>query len=524
MVVMNSIPLLVSSGIEAGSWVTANAEWLKIVVEKHEAIITELQVEKYQKAYDGFLESIDIRDKSRGDDVNNKLQVNYAQTIIDTPVDYMTGKPITWTVYDPKAPPVEEAAEGAEVGLTIIDEYREDLLAIVKTEEAKQALSELLRQGSIAGYSGIITYVDEEGVIGFDEYPVQELIPVYNTKGKLKLVLRKFLVEEGDESYTRLEYYDNKYVAFYKGDDKGEAFVLDAEEALTGNPIEHKAARIPVSIFTNGTPSSYEKRQKRAGVSDFDNGVMTILENYAGVMSDKANTVENLLDQFLLLEGVTVDEKEVLKMRKARSIALKSKESKASFMVQNQEDKAIENHLQRLKDTIHDMSFTPNLHDNAVMTATEIKMKYTALDIKAGRKDIYFMAAVRHFVQTVTDMLNARRLITAGVTDTYAVLEAFNKPVKVEGEEVPTPIELYNAEWVDITINRNIPQNFTEIAGIVSSLAGRVPDAYLYELLWFIEDPVAALEDMKAQKAADAEAAATAARSAMGFGGEFGTT
>lgn len=514
MVVMNKIPQTISDGAAAETWTVDNREWLEIVIDKHNEVIKELNVEKYQSAYDGFLESIDERDKSRGDDINHKLQVNYAQIIIDTPVDYMTGKPISWTIYDQ----TEQASK------EILEAYRSDLIGILKTEDTKLALSELLRQGSIAGYSGLINWVDEEGVISFDEFPVQELIPVYNARGKLILVLRKYVVEEGDNKVTKLEYYDDRYVAYFEGDDQGKTFELDKAEIATGNPVEHKAARIPVSVYTNGTPSSYVKRQKKAGVSDLDNGVMSLIENYAAVMSDKANTADKLLDQFLLFKNVTIDEDEVLKMRKARAIALKGKESDASFIAPSQDDTTIENHLDRTQAAIHDQAFIPKLSDISGATAMEVRMRYSNLDIKAGRKELYFMKAVRYFVQIITDMLNTRRLLEAGVEEPYEVLKAFNKPVKEEGEEVATSIDLYSASWVDITINRNLPQNYAEITTIVAQLIDFVPDAYLYELLWFIEDPTEAIAEMRAQKKESADAAAKAGLAAMGMGGEFNNT
>jgi hypothetical protein len=104
-------------------------------------------------------------------------------------------------------------------------------------------------------------------------------------------------------------------------------------------------------------------------------------------------------------------------------------------------------------------------------------------------------------------MLNAKRLIEAGVQDVYAVLSG----------EVESSVVLYDADWLAFTINRNLPQNYLEIAQIVSGLAGKVPDSYLYELLWFVDDPVAALEEMKAQKKADAELQAKASIAAMGL-------
>lgn len=514
MVVMNKIPQLLSEGADVKTWAANNREWLEIVIDKHNDVIVELDVDKYQQAYDGFLKSVDERDKARGDGINHKLQVNYAQIIIDTPVDYMTGKPISWTVYD----------QTEQAKADILEAYRSDLLGILKTEDTKLALSELLRQGSISGYSGLISWVDEDGVIAFDEFPVQELIPVYTTRGKLKLVLRRYVVEEGEELVTRLEYYDDRYVAYFLGDSQGKVFELDIDEVATGNPVEHKAARIPVSVYTNGTPSSYVKRQKKAGVSDLDNGVMTLIENYSDVMSDKANTADKLLDQFLLFKNVTIDENEVLKMRKARAIALKGAASDASFIAPSQDDTTIENHLDRTQQAIHDTAFIPKLSDIAGTTAMEVRMRYSNLDIKAGRKELYFMKAVRYFVQTITDMLNTRRLLEAGVENPYEILKEFNKPVKEEGEELTTAIELYNADWVDITINRNLPQNYSEITTIVAQLIDFVPDAYLYELLWFIEDPTAAIEEMRTQKEAGAEAAAKAGLAAMGLGGEFGNT
>lgn len=126
-------------------------------------------------------------------------------------------------------------------------------------------------------------------------------------------------------------------------------------------------------------------------------------------------------------------------------------------------------------------------------------MKYANLDIKAGKKEIYFKGAIKQFIQVLTDFLNAKRLIENGVEreDVYAILSG----------EADGPVELYDASWLWCTLNRNLPQNYQEIATIVSALATIVPESYLYELLWFIEDPKAAIEEMKAQRAEKQKAA-----------------
>jgi SPP1 family phage portal protein len=519
MAVMTRIPKPLEDGKPetARAWIQANSIWVRQAIEKHEAWLEEAEVAKYQQAYDGFLQSIEDREKSRGDDVNHKLQTNYAKLVIDTVVDYMLGKPIVWTVED-------TGGDGdAAADKKLLDEYRQKLLRLMRHENAQRVLAEFLRQGSIAGLSAVISWVDENGQLDFEEFPIQEVVPIFDTKGRLRYALRYYQVElpdETDESRTvertKVEVYDGRYVSYYIGDETGATFVYDEDEAETGNPVEHRAGRIPVSIFVNGTPASYDKRVKRAGVSDLGGGLFTILEQYAHVMSDKANTVDRMLDQFLALIGVDTDEKEVLFMRKARALSLKAPDSKAQFLAPDQEDKAVENHLDRLLDTIHDMGQIPKMGDTNAATATEIKLKYAPLDIKAGKKELYFIQAVKHFVAVLTDMLNAQRLVEAGVDpdedDLYGILTGKITP--------PDDVRLYNPEWVSFTFNRNLPQNFKEIAEIVKNLAGIVPDSYLYELLWFIEDPVAALEEMKKQKAD----ALKANMQAMGFDAEFTST
>lgn len=528
-------PLAIIGGtvVNAEKWAKDNGAWLAKLIDGHRNYLVAAKVDTYQAAYDGFLESVNLREKSRGDDVNHKLMPNYAQLIIDTPVDYLTGKPIIWTVYDPELPTepkdeAEAAKETPEVKArrALVEAYRDDLIKILRSEDAQRTLAEQLRQGSIASYSGVIAWVNDKGQIDYDEYPIQELIPVYDVRGRLLMVVRQYpyeVVEETDNGAvtlprTRVEVYDDKYTTYYLSDETGSSYELDAEEALTGNPIEHKAGRIPVSIFVNGTPASYATRQKKAGVSDLGNGVLTLLENYAHLVSDKANTVDRLLDQYLLFVGCDIDEGEVKLMRKARAISLKGDKNTAdaSFIAPTQEDTAVENHAKRLKEDIHATTFTPKLDDIEGATATEIKMKYANLDIKAGKKELYFISAVKQFVTILTDLLNARRLVDAGVTKTWDVLTGQAKP--------PKSVELYNPDWVAFTFNRNLPQNHKEIADIVKLLVGVVPDAYLYELLWFIDDPVAALEEMKAQKEAEradeAEMAAALGVRAMGLGAD----
>jgi SPP1 family phage portal protein len=511
-------PTLEAARAAAEAWVKDNGAWVKNIIDGHRRQLDEDGIEKFQRAYDGYLESIDARDKARGDDVNHKIQATMAGVIIDFVVDYMLGKPIAWSFED-KADGGNPNPEKAQ----LLEAYRTDLLELLAQEEGQRVLREMLTQGSVAGQSFGMGWVDEEGNIDIEEFPVQEMIPVYDTRGRLRLVIRAYETEvfkPGEDRptpVTKIEIYDQRFVIWLQMDDTGDGITLDpdvGDEFVT----EHKAARIPVAVFLNGSPATYSERKKKAGVSDLAGGILDLVDEYANALSDKANMVDRLQDAFLVFIGATLGttkkeaEGEVMAMRKARAIALKNQESDAKFIAPPQDDTAVENFLNRLRDTLHEKAFIPKLSDLSGATATEIKVKYAGVDIKAGKKEVYFTGAVKRLVAILTDFLNAKRLTEAGVEDVYAILTGAAKP--------PANVPLYDSAWVDFTLNRNLPQNFLEMAQVVATLAGIVPDSYLYELLWFIPDPQAALDEMKQQKAE----AAQRALGAMGFDNEFTNT
>lgn len=495
--------------VTAERWIKDNASWVAAMVAKHDSWIKDNAVDLYQAAYDGELDEIEQRDKARDGGTENKLVSNYVQIIIDTLVDYMLGKSPIYTVEDPDQD--DEETEERE----IITEYRKKVMKLLK-DKAQGEFSDLLRDMCIGGFGSIIVWVDEKGNIDYSEYPIQEIIPIYDGRKRLRLLFRRYEVgvwENGSETTkTKVEVYDDRYVTYYTGDSM-ESLHLDEAEAKTGNPIEHKAGRIPVVVCQNQLPAKYSERVKGYGKSDLAYGVVPLAVAYCHGLSDKANLMEYLQDQYLCLTGVDVDENEVLKMRKARALALKDKDSKASFIAQSQDDNAVENGLTRTKNDIMDTTNTPRLAELNGATATEIKMKYAGLDIKAGKKEPLLIQAFRSFFAIITDLLNVQKLYAASTVS--GVYETITTPELIEARD-----DLYQSEWLEVTISRNLPQNNKEIADIVAELADIVPDSYLYELLWFIDDPQKALEEMRAQKEESQQASLTNSLAAIGYGAD----
>lgn len=485
---------------DAETWISNNQAWVSDIIAKHDAWIKDANIDILQAAYDGELDEIAKRQRARDGGTENKLVADYIQPIIDTLVDYMLGKSPVYTIEDPD----QEDDDTDES--TIVAEYRKKIMKLLK-EKSLSCFSSVLRSGCVSGFGGAICWVDEKGQIDYDEYPVQELIPVYDGRRVLRLVIRRYEADgDNGNTVTKLEVYDDRYIMYFSGSTNN--FAVDPDEEDTENPIEHKAGHIPVAIYQNQLPASYKERVKGYGKSDLSYGALDLIVAYCHGISDKANLMEYLQDQYLLLTGVDVDEGEVIKMRKARALALKDKESKAAFIAQDQADGAIENGLTRQKNDLYDTTNTPRLSELSAATATEIKMKYSGLDIKAGKKEPSLVQFIKNFVAILTDFVNTQKLIEQGETNTFEIV---SDPAAIEDR-----VDLYQSEWLEMTITRNLPQNYEELANIVSTLSDIVPRSYLYELLWFIDDPQKALEEMKAEE----EKSQASSLTAIGLGAD----
>ena len=98
---------------------------------------------------------------------------------------------------------------------------RDRVMKLLK-DKAQGEFSDLLRDMCIGGFGSIIVWVDEKGNIDYSEYPIQEIIPIYDGRKRLRLLFRRYEVgvwENGSETTkTKVEVYDDRYVTYYTGD------------------------------------------------------------------------------------------------------------------------------------------------------------------------------------------------------------------------------------------------------------------------------------------------------------------
>jgi SPP1 family phage portal protein len=491
------------------AWVKDNGGWIKDLITDHKRLLTD--IEMYQGYYDGDGWKILKKTPKREDDPNNKIVPNYAAIIIDFAVNYMVGKPVKVTVDPPKTTGGADTVDEA-----VLDEYRNALNKVLWDNSADAVFRELAKQGGVAGQDYIIAWLDENGDINFDEFPANECLAVYDMRGRLQLLIRYYTIEDmtsGEKvERTRVEVYDEKYITYYI--QKGESeFILDDTEidpdTGEGNPVRHFCNGIPAAVFINKLPANAKKRLQRVGVSDLGGGVITLLDEYAKILSGSADRNDYFADPYLKMVGVDVNQADVLTMRKARAITTKAAKTEAEidFISWDQEVEAVEKHADRVKNTIYEVTCTPRLDNLTGATATEIKMKYAGLDIKVSEKEVYFAKALYRLMEVVTDMLNAKRLEENGQKDPEKIWQ-YIRGKDDAGNPVEAPITLFNSDWLTLTFTRSLPQNYGEIVDMVVQLIDKVPDEDLYALLWFVEDPQDVIDRMKAQRKARAKEAA----------------
>lgn len=484
------------------SWIKDKGSWIKDLIQDHKKELTD--VEKYQGYYDGDGWAILETTAKREDDPNNQLVPNYAAIIVDFAVNYMVGKPPKVTVDPPKTTGGDDTVDE-----TVLDEYRNALNKVLWANSSDAVFRELAKQGGIAGRDVIIAWFDENGNICFDEFPANECLPVYDMRGRLQLLIRYYTIEVIAESgqreeKTRVEVYDEKYITYYIQEGES-AFVLDDTEidpeTGLGNPIQHYCNGIPAAIFINRLPANAKKRLQRIGVSDLGGGVITLLDEYAKILSGSANRNDYFADPYLKMVGVDVTQADVLTMRKARAITTQASKNEADidFIGWDQKTDGVEKHADRVKDTIYEVTCTPRLDNLTGATATEIKMKYAGMDMKVSEKETYFAKALYRLMEVVTDMLNARRLVENGVLEPETIVQ-YIRGKNEAGEPIEAPITMFNAVWLSITFTRSLPQNYKEIVDMFNILVDKVPDEDLYSLLWFVEDPQDVIDRMKAQR------------------------
>lgn len=313
---------------------------------------------------------------------NNKLVCNHAEYITGMAVGYVFGCPVSYTGED---------AEELNSVFTEIDEDSHN--------------NELALDTSIMGVGYELLYMNS------DEVPYPELATlsplntflVSDTTVKHKPMFAVTYLEKKDIDDTLKGYdvnvYTDKEILYYFFSD------LSSTSPIELDLDEHYFGEVPII--------EYQNNKKLKG--DFES-VISLIDAYNKLQSDRVNDKEQLVDAFLVIVGQSLGDNkdevsETVKYLMENKIIELDKEGDAKWLVKQLNEEQTEILKKAIKDDIHEFSKVPCLTDeNFVGNASGVAMKYKLLGFEqlGKTKERYFKKGVRQRLKLMSNISNIK--------------------------------------------------------------------------------------------------------------------
>lgn len=349
-------------------------------IDEHKAIVRN-RYEKLNKYYDGEHKILN-RTLSSTSLPNNKVVANHAEYITDMATGYVFGTPVSY------------GGKGAEELNKIFIEIDED-----------SHNNELASDLSIFGVGYELIYMNNEEV----PYPELAVVSPLNSFIVVDSTVKhkpmfgvthypKYDIDNSLKGYDVNVYTDKDITHYFFTD-------LTSESATIDDPEEHYFKGVPLI--------EYKNNKKFKG--DFE-GVITLIDAYNLLQSDRINDKEQVVDALLAVIGASLgdDEEEKIKtgkLLKELKILELDQGGDAKWLVKSLNETEIEVLKKSLKDDIHEFSKVPCLTDeNFVGNASGVAMKYKLLGFEqlGKTKERYFKQGLRQRLKLMANIENIR--------------------------------------------------------------------------------------------------------------------
>lgn len=358
---------------------TIPVELLSKCIENHKGL--KQRYEMLRAYYDGKHEILN-RTFDNPKIPNNKLICNHAEYISDMAVGYVFGTPISYS------------GDGANEINDIFTEIDED-----------SHNNELAIDISVLGVGYELVYMND------DEEPIPELATldpmntflVCDTTVKHNPMFAVTYTEKSDINDNLLGYdvnvYTEKEILHYFFSD------LMSRTPELKETEEHFFGEVPILEYKNN------KRLR----GDFE-GVISLIDAYNKLQSDRTNDKEQLVDAFLVIVGQslgdTKDEvSETVQYLRENKIIELDENGDAKWLVKQLDEEQTEVLKKAIKDDIHEFSKVPCLTDeNFVGNASGVAMKYKLLGFEGlGKtKERYFKKGLRKRLKLISNISNIK--------------------------------------------------------------------------------------------------------------------
>ena len=230
---------------------------------------------------------------------------------------------------------------------------------------------------------------------------------------------------------------------------------------------QHGFGKVPMIEYINNP--------ERQG--DFE-PVLTLIDAYNILQSDRINDREALVDAILIAYGATLDQEDVDSIREERVITGIPKDAKIEYLVKQLNETDIEVLRKSLEQDIHKISMTPNLSDQEFAgnaSGVAISFKLHPFEQHIRDKEGYFERGLLERIEIYAQFLKTKSKIS-----------------------LP---EDWNKSRVDVIFNRNLPKNDAETADTIQKLDGIVDRETLISQLSFVKNAHEILEALADQEA-----------------------
>ena len=371
---------------------------------------------------------------------NNRVMVNHAEYIVDTNVGYLLGNPVDYQVTD---------------GIDI-----EPLLDIYKKQTMNDIDSEIAKDCAIFGMQYEYVYADENAEPKSAVLDVRNTIIVYdNTLQHNKMFAVNYRPQFEKPTDEKPAYYDvivadKEIVSSYK--------LINDKLELVGEE-KHAFQDVPVVEYVNN----------KEYLGDFE-PVISLIDAYNLIQSDRVNDREQLVDAILCFYGVKFSEEQMVELKEHRMISNIPADAKIEYLIKSLNETDTDVLRQNIEQDIHKISMTPNLADeNFVGNSSGVAIAYKLLAFDQNVK-------------------NKERYFERGLMERFALYNTFLS--------TKSAMPKVSISDVDAVFKRNLPRNDYETSQMILNLDGMVDKELLVSQLSFVKDASETVEIAKQEK------------------------
>lgn len=318
---------------------------------------------------------------------NCRLVNGFPRFIATMASGYLIGSPVEYRAADRRQ----------EAGLqALLDAYREARIDAVDAE--------LARDASVLGKGVELIYADALARPRSAALNAREAFVVYDdTVASAPLMgvhVARRLDAMGEARGARVTVYTGEQRMVYETDDP-----LKLAEADCVEVVEHFFGGVPMVEYWNGADEK----------GDFE-GVLTLIDAYDQLQSDRVNDKQQFVDALLVLYGCSLEtdargRSPGQQLREDKALSLPDCDARAEWLCKELNEADTEVLRRALREDIHKMSMVPDLTDESFAgNASGVAMKYKLLGLEqlTKIKERWFREALTARMECVAGFL-ARR-------------------------------------------------------------------------------------------------------------------